>query len=116
MKWTPNWSQVIGVARLLIPGVIGSLALTHVITDSMATNLTAFAISILGSSIWSGISNSDLNISKAAASTQGVQVVVGRTASPELQVAAANRTDPALKDIVPAPPPFTPEPAKRLPM
>jgi hypothetical protein len=97
MKWTPNWSQIIGVARILVPAVIAVLAFTHVITDSMATNMTAFALSVLGSSIWSGVSNSDLNIAKAAASTQGVQVVVDRTAAPELQQAAV---DPKVKDIV----------------
>ena len=64
----------------------------------------------------SAVANTTLNLSKAVSATDGLQVVVSHNAPVEMQSAAANRTDPALKDIVPAPPPFTPEPAKRLPM
>lgn len=98
-----NWNQIVGISRLLIPGIIGSLALTHVITDSTATNLTAFLLSIFGSVAWSGVSNTTLNLSKAVSATNGVQVVVDHNAPMELQLAAADRADRSLKDIVTAP-------------
>jgi hypothetical protein len=93
-----NWSQIAGISRLLVPGVIGSLAMAHVITDSAATNWTAFALSILGSSVWSGMANTNLNLSKAVASVPGVQVVAGSMAPLEIQQAAH---DPNVKDIIP---------------
>lgn len=94
-----NWSQIAGIFRIVAPAVVGVLAQTGVISDSMATNLSAFILTATGSAVWSAYSNTNLNLSKAVASVPGVQVKVDTSAPPEMQAAAS---DPNVKDIVPA--------------
>ncbi len=98
-----NPSQITGIIRIVGPAIIGVLAFTGVISDSMATNLTTFIVTVAGAAIWSGVSNTTLNLSKAVASTTGLQVHVDATAPPELQAAAGN-----VRDIVSAVPPPNP--------
>ena len=108
-----NSSQIYGILRIAIPSVIAILAYLHVISDSMATNLTAMVLSLLGSVAVSAYANTTLNLSKTVAATPGLQVHVDTNAPAELQEAAADRT---VKDIVPAtgaPTPTSPYEAQR---
>jgi hypothetical protein len=102
-----NWSQVAGIVRIAGPALVGVLAQTGIISDSLATNLSAFIVTVVGSAAWSAYSNTNLNLSKAVAAVPGIQVSVSERAPPELQQAAADRNVP---DIVPATPAFTPAP------
>ena len=106
-----NWSQIAGILRIVGPAVVGVLAQTGVISDSMATNLSAFILTAAGSAAWSAYSNTNLNLSKAVASVPGIQVTVNRSAPPDMQAAA---NDSNVKNIVPEPlPPVNPNPMRK---
>ena len=103
----PNWSQVYGIARIVVPAVISVLAFTHVITDSMAANLTVFVASVLGSSALSAMGNTDASIVKAASVVQGVKPIeVTPAAAPSIQALAADNGVPSVV-AVPSFPPTT---------
>jgi hypothetical protein len=103
----PNWSQITGIARIVGPAIIGILAQTHVISDSMATNLSVFLASILGSAVWSGFANTNANIVKTASVVQGVKPIeIGPSAAPDLQKIAIDHTVPTV--VVAPPAPFVP--------
>src|ERR1017187_4573687 len=110
-----NPSQIYGVLRIVAPAIIGILAQQHMITDNSAVNWTGLVLSVLGSAALSGGANTTLNLSKAVAAVPGLKVHVDETmAPPEMVVAAANRSDSAVADIVPAAPvPFVSSTTKR---
>jgi hypothetical protein len=99
-----NWPQIAGIGRIVVPAIIGVLAQQHIITDNSAANWSVLLISILGSAALSGNANTTLNLSKAVAAVPGLKVHVDERAPPEMQEAAANRSDPAVADIVSAVP------------
>jgi len=41
-----NWSQIAGILRIAGPALVGVLAQTGVISDSLATNLSAFILTV----------------------------------------------------------------------
>jgi hypothetical protein len=105
-----NSSQITGIIRIVGPAIIGVLAFTGVISDSVATNLTTFIATAAGAVVWSAVSNTTLNLSKAVAATPGLQVQVDHNAPPELQAAAA---DCSVRDIVPVVPSLNPYATQR---
>lgn len=105
-----NHSQITGIIRIVGPAIIGVLAFTGVISDSVATSLTTFLATVAGSAVWSAVSNTTLNLSKAVAATPGLQVQVDHNATPEMKAAAADRS---VRDIVPVVPPSNPYATQR---
>jgi hypothetical protein len=97
-----NSSQVYGILRIVLPGAAAFAIGKGWITQDMYGQVGATLAAILAAGGFSANANTTLNLSRAVSAVPGLEVHVDKTAPPEMQVAAANRIDETVADIVPA--------------
>lgn len=110
-----TFTQIVGILRIVLPAVLAFAVGKGWITQDMSVQILSILTAIVGSSVYSAYSNTQLNLAKTVAAVPGVQVQVSAVAPPELQTAAHDRSDASVRDIVPAsldPAPYPPNQRK----
>ncbi len=95
-----NWNQIYGILRIVLPAAASFAIGKGWITQDMYAQIGGALTAIVAAGGFSAAANTNLNLSKAVSAVPGVQVAVDYTAPAELQKAAADRSDPTVKDII----------------